>query len=804
MRTTELLQETKIYCYHCGDDCVSEQIISEERNFCCQGCKTVYEILQSSELGSYYDLEKTPGINPKVKDSSSFEYLELDSIQEQLFDFKNETIGKVQFYIPQIHCSACLWLLENLYKIHPSIHQSRVNFLKKEVYLTFNHTDLSLRALVELLASLGYEPSITLNQLNSERKKPLSKRLVYQVGLAGFAFGNIMLFSLPEYLGMDWGSDKTFVLWFGWLNLIFATPVAFYSGQDYFKSAWISIKRKRLNIDVPIALGVLVLYLRSAYEIISNTGAGYFDSLCGLLFYLLLGRIFQEKVYHQLAFERDYRSYFPLFLIKIVNGIESSIPIQDIAKGDRILIKNGELIPVDGYLIKGHANIDNSVPTGESDPIQKKIGEKIFAGGRQMGEAIEMEVIRPLSQSKLTRLWNDHATAQERYTHKDQVSFSELTDQISQWFTPIILLIALAAGIFHWPSGVGATVEVVTAVLIIACPCALALAAPFTFGHAMRFLGRKKFYLREAQVIEKMAKIKQIVFDKTGTLTYNQGGRIQYHGRKLNALEEFHIQKLMSQSNHPLSRSIAEKLPKSKAIIINDYEEIPAKGIKGEIEEVTYRLGSAKWLNTTAKNNTESSVYIEINGELVGYFSIASDFRQGLKPLLEKLEKHYKLSMISGDQSGQRKKLELYFPENTQLLFEQSPEDKLTYIKQLQEQGQNCMMVGDGLNDAGALLQSDVGVSIAEDINAFSPACDVILGAEKFKKLAAFLEFSRDSKKIVIASFVLSFLYNIVGLSFAVQGMLSPVFAAILMPLSSISVVGFVSIAVWWKQHKLN
>ncbi len=782
-------------CYHCGDDCLSDDILLEDKHFCCQGCKTVYEILQENDLCNYYDLEAQPGISPKSRSQSKFDYLEHQNIQDELLDYQDEQISKVQFYLPQIHCSSCLWLLENLYKLHQGVQTSRVNFLKKEIYLTFEHQQLSLRQLVELLASLGYEPSITLDQLKSERKKPISKRLIYQVGVAGFAFGNIMLLSLPEYFGFDERSLKEFSQWFSWLNLVIATPVAFYSGQDYFKSAWTSLKNKRLNIDVPIAIGVLVLYLRSFYEVAAQTGAGYFDSLCGLLFFLLIGRIFQEKIYHQLSFERDYRSYFPISINRLQKGEEESIPVQDIQKGDKIVIRNGELIPVDGYLIEGKANIDNSFATGESEPIEREIGSKLFAGGRQIGEAITLEVIRPLAQSKLTRLWSEYARRDESET--TQVSFSGLTDRISQWFTPIILLIALLAALYHLQFGISSAVEVATAVLIVACPCALALAAPFTFGHAMRYLGRLSCYLREATVMEQLAEVEHVIFDKTGTLTYGQNRKVTYVGKKLNQAEERLVQAILSQSNHPLSRIISDYLPTAEVNGVKNFQEMAGKGLAAESSLGSIRIGSASWLGQAQLEQLSSTVFIEIAGDVKGYFGVSNQYRKGLKTLLNKLKKSVKLSMISGDHSGQEKKLLQYFPSQASLLFEQSPEDKLNYIKELQEKKQHCMMVGDGLNDAGALLQSDVGVSIAENVNAFSPACDVILAAERFDLVDAILRFSRNCKKIVIVSFIISFLYNAIGLAFAVQGLLSPVFAAILMPISSITVVAFVSLAVW-------
>ncbi|MEQ8907817.1 MAG: heavy metal translocating P-type ATPase metal-binding domain-containing protein [Vicingaceae bacterium] len=798
MSQKTISKKTPTSCYHCGDDCLSTALKADDKVFCCQGCKTVYEILQSNDLCDYYELESKPGISPKTKSQKKFDYLEHESIIEELLDYQDDTISKVQFYLPQIHCSSCLWLLENLYKLNPAVQQSRVNFLKKEIYLTFNHHELSLRKLVELLASLGYEPSITLDQLKSERKKPISKRLLYQVGLAGFAFGNIMLLSLPEYFGFDERSLKEFASWFSWLNLALATPVAFYSGQDYFKSALTSLKNKRLNIDVPIAIGVLVLYIRSVYEVMSQTGAGYFDSLCGLLFFLLIGRIFQEKIYHQLSFERDYRSYFPISINKVEGGVEKSIPVQEIKKGDKIVIRNGELIPVDAYLIKGKANIDNSFATGESEPIEREIGSKLFAGGRQIGEAIILEVIRPLAQSKLTRLWSEHAARTE--TQTEQVSFSALTDKISQWFTPIILLIAGLSGLYHFQFGVGASIEVITAVLIVACPCALALAAPFTFGHAMRYLGRLSCYLREAAVIEQMAEIDLLIFDKTGTLTYGQNRKVNYLGEDLSEEEQESIQAILSQSNHPLSRIIASHLPIGEELKVTHFSEIAGKGLSGKTTVGSFRLGSASWLGEAQPNQLATSVFIELNGKVKGYFEVSNQYRKGLKSLLQKLSQHYQLSMISGDHAGQKEKLKGIFPKNSDLKFEQSPEDKLVYIKTQQAKDKQCMMIGDGLNDAGALLQSNVGVSIAENVNAFSPACDVILEADRFDLLAKILNFTKSCKRIVLISFVISFLYNAIGLAFAVQGLLSPVFAAILMPISSVTVVGFVSFAVWVKK----
>jgi len=660
----------------------------KEKYFCCNGCKTVYEILSQGDLCDYYRMEDKPGISMKSKSQNRFEYLENERVQEKLLSFKNETIGMVDFYLPQIHCSACLWLLENLHRLAPEVVSSRVNFLKKEIQIRFEHQYLSLRKLVELLSSLGYEPKITLDSIEQPKKKPLSRRLIFQVGMAGFAFGNIMLLSLPEYFGLDLESYNQFSGWFAWLNLLLATPVAFYSGQDYLKSAWHSLKQKRLNIDVPIALGVLVLYFRSLYEVVSHTGSGYFDSLCGLLFFLLLGRIFQEKIYHQLSFERDYRSYFPISVSKIIDRKEKETPINEIQKGDRILLRNGELIPVDAYLIKGEAKIDYSFVTGESLPVNQKIGDKIYAGGKQTGEAIELEAISALNQSKLTQLWVNYSESKSNTS-----TFSALTDRISRYFTPIILLIALASGLiqahfFDWSTAI----EVMSAVLIVACPCALALAAPFAFGHAIRFLGKKDCYLRDSKVIEEMADLRQVVFDKTGTLTAQEEPKISYHGSALNDFEQSVFRAVFEQSNHPLSRMLREKLSAVKKIQIDHFEELSGKGLMAVIEGKVYQAGSPKWLNYELAAGKDSLVVLAFEKEVLGYFKIEQQYRKGLENTLYRLAKNYKLALISGDQTGERTHLQDFFPKNSELHFNQSPEEKLKFIRRQQIKGEKVMM----------------------------------------------------------------------------------------------------------------
>ncbi|TXG35229.1 heavy metal translocating P-type ATPase [Seonamhaeicola maritimus] len=776
-------------CFHCGLDATSSEILYDDKSFCCNGCKTVYEIFSANDLTCYYDLQNAPGATPKEV-AGKYNFLENDKIVDQLLEFNNDDIQIVSLYIPHIHCSSCIWILENLNKLHPSVSSSIVNFGKKTVRITYNSEQLSLKNLVELLSSIGYEPYISLEDY-SVGKKRIDRSLIYKLGVAGFAFGNVMFLSFPEYfeVGEFWLEQYKHL--FRWLMFGFSLPVVFYSAQDYFISAYKGLRSKILNIDVPIALGALVLFVRSTAEIIFDAGSGFFDSLTGLIFFLLLGKFFQQKTYSFLSFERDYKSYFPIGITKInQEGKEESVQVYDIEKGDRLLIRNEELIPVDCILIKGKARIDYSFVTGESKTVTKKSGDKLFAGGKQIEGNIEVDVLNSVEQSYLTQLWSNDVFKKDK-----QLSFTTLTNRISKNFTITILLIALIATSYWLINDSSKALNVFTAVLIIACPCAIALSAPFTFGNILRILGKKKFYLKNASVIEQLAKINTIIFDKTGTITSNKEATISYEGETLSDLEESLLKSTLRGSNHPLSRSLYNLLADHDILTLDSYEEHIGKGIEAKHHEKNIKVGSAPFVGYSAVTSTlNTAVHVSTNNEYKGKFTFYNAYRKGLSKLFNLLKREYDLVILSGDNAGEKENLTKLLPPKAKLLFNQKPEDKLEYIKFHQSEGANVLMIGDGLNDAGALAQSNVGIAISENVNVFSPACDAILDASKFNELVNYLKVSKSAIKIIKWSFVLSFIYNIIGLYFAVTGQLAPVVAAILMPLSSISIVVFTTI----------
>lgn len=782
-----IAQETQ--CYHCGDELPKSPYVLDNKTFCCLGCQGVYQLLSSHDLSNYYAYNDVPGQTQK-NGAQHFEYLDEPGIAANLLDYSDERVSVITLYIPAIHCSSCIWLLEHLHKIKPTILQSRIDFLKKQVVITYKNQELSLRQLVETLSAIGYEPLISLQDVVKKQKSDHSERnLITKIAVAGFCFGNVMLLSFPDYFGIT-NLDQEFKSFFGWLNLAFSVPVVFYSGRDYFISAWNNLKNGILNLDFPLALGIAVMFIRSIAEILTNTGAGFVDTLCGLVFFLLVGKWMQQHTYHHLSFERDYRSYFPVAVTLMEKGRERPIPLNELSVGDRILIRSNEIIPADAILLKGDAEMDFSFVTGESLPVKKVLGEVVYAGGRQLSGALELEVVKPVSQSYLTQLWNNEAF----FGEKNRIR--TFSDRASKYFSIVLLSIAIAAAAFWFFKGdTTKAIASFTAVLIIACPCALALSSPFTLAAVLSIFDKNKFYLKNTAVVEELARINTYVFDKTGTITNPDATGFSFEGR-LSGEEKQLVNDLARNSGHPLSRELVKWLDRPAKYSVEKYMEKVGRGITGTVNGNTLKLGSASFLGLEiAATAPGAVVHIVINEQYHGFFCAQQQWRPGFKDLIFKLGKDADLHLLSGDQEQDKQSLVPFFPRTQQMHFKQSPQNKLDYIVKLQSSDRKVLMFGDGLNDAGALKQSDLGIAVTDNINNFSPGCDAILDGASFHKIPQFIRQAKDAVKVIHMSFAISLTYNALGLYFAVQGMLSPLIAAVLMPISTVTIILFTSIA---------
>ena len=800
INTKPLINRTAIQvpCYHCSETCEDNTFQADDKVFCCNGCKQVYLLLNENNLCNYYNLDKNPGIKAKGKFTSErFGYLDDPATISRLVEFNSDNKTNVVFQLPQIHCSSCIFLLENLHKINEGIITSQSNFQKKEVFIAFNPQLITLRKVVELLAFIGYEPSITLNDTRTKKPTTFNRQQINKIGVAGFCFSNIMMLSFPEYFSGGTLEQAGLKETFTWMNIALSLPVLFFSASGIFSSAWKGLRQNYLNIDAPIALAIIVTFARSYYEILSGNGAGYLDSGTGIIFFLLIGRWFQNKTYNSFSFDRNYKSYFPLGVTVIKDKVETNIPATQLQKANRIILRNEEMIPADSILIKGNANIDYSFVSGETTPVAKKTGDLIYAGGKQMGSAIELEIVKEVSQSYITQLWNNEIFNSNKNEDKSFIH------PWSRYFTLVLFAIAFCTILFWWRYDPSKILPSLTAVLIVACPCSLLLSATFTYGNMLRIFGKNKLYLKNAGVIESLAKINTIVLDKTGTITQNKSSKVIYEGTPLTAKELVAIKNIAKQSSHPLSKIIALSLTsKTETVLVEEFKEYAGRGLEGAVNNINVKMGSAGFINQfnpgIISYETGTHVHVMLNNVHMGRFTVSNQYREGIDDLASRLIKeNFELHILSGDNNSEKEKLVKIFDKNTQLLFNQSPQQKLDFIKALQNapvapsgvKGKNVLMLGDGLNDSGALMQSDVGIAVSDNTSQFSPACDAILDGTNVKLLDKFISFARSGKSIVTVSFILSILYNIVGLSFAVRGMLSPMVAAILMPASSISIV---------------
>ncbi|HLH54857.1 MAG TPA: heavy metal translocating P-type ATPase metal-binding domain-containing protein [Verrucomicrobiae bacterium] len=788
-------------CYHCGEPCRETQLVEDQKSFCCQGCLFVHDLLKENGMEQFYGLSRHPGVKVKApKRGNDWAYLDDPEIQNRLLDFSDGRTNRITFHVPGIHCVACVWLLENLFRLLPGIGKSEVNFPRRELSVRYEAQGIRLSQLVGLLVSIGYEPELNYARLDKPPARATHKRAWLQIGVAGFAFGNIMLFSLPAYLGMDKFSGPAFKTLFGYLGLVLAAPVLIYSAADYWRAAGLALRSRILTLEVPIALGLFALYSRSLFEVIWGRGEGYADSLAGLVFLLLCGRAFQQVTHERLAFDRDYKSFFPLSIKRLEERGERNVALSSLEVGDRVVVRNGELIPADSRLVSGCGLIDYSFVTGESEPVEKNPGDYLYAGGQQIGSRIEIQTVKPVSQSYLTSLWNHDAFAK-----KKREDLNTLTNRYSRRFTKIVIGIAITSALFWMLRGDASRgFKAFTSVLIVACPCALALAAPFALGTAQRALGKKQVYLKNIFVLERLAEVNAIVFDKTGTLTCSQGLEVRFEPGRfgqqcLSTDERAWVCALAAQSTHPHSRQIATALsnPTKAPAEIRDFAEVPGGGLKGRIAGHLVQLGSRTWLERLGIHvdphqlSQGSTSFVAIDGKPRGAFVFSNALRPQTEEAFADLGGRYELSLLSGDNERERSRFLALFGKGARLHFNQGPLEKLAFIQKLQEGGKRVMMVGDGLNDSGALRQSDVGVAVVERTGVFSPASDIILEAGNVARLEQILRFARSSTRVVRASFGISALYNAAGISIAAAGILSPLICAVLMPLSSLTVLLF-------------
>ena len=773
-------QQAVELCVHCGNECDASPFLFNQLPFCCNGCIQAYQLI-------HYAISCAPEENTQpllFKTKANWEELNLTELRKQFIQYEDKQRVVVVFRLPQVHCASCVYVLEHLNRLNPKIQSTTVNFSEKTIRAVLD-ADLPLSEFAATLDLVGYAPSllkeIEEDHVNKNHRKHRIKALV----ISGFCFGNIMLFSLPEYFNLSIQSDTSFVQFFRWAALIFSLPVFFYGSREFYRNAWAGIRVKYMHIDVPLVLSLFVAYGRSLYEVFSESGSGYFDSYTGIVFFMLVGRQFQEVKTDRLGLFTNFKSFFPISVKRKREGKLETIALTEIKPNDEIQIHTEEIIPFDGQLLSIDTSLDYSFVTGESHWVEVLQNEMVFSGARNMGPTILLRVEKTIDQSQLGSMWNNQAKQNESI---EKLSF---THRVAKWFTLILILLSVTAFLYWIPTSSQRAFQALTTALIVACPCALLLSHTFATGNASRIVSELGIWVKNGFVWDQLAKIRQIYFDKTGTLTNTQTPQVNWFGKELGQIENQIISTLCSQSIHPVSQVIYNYLNIHDILFMEEIKEMPGQGIVGRFQDETYELKKSEHGTGFYKNN-----------RLLGEFHITFALRDGIKESLKALEMHYQLGMLTGDNNKDQQRISHLFPNSAALHYAVTPIEKQALIMEANQENATAYF-GDGLNDTGALIEAAVGFSVRDAHERYTPAADILFPGNQMYRVHQFFAFSKRVKQVIQLSFIFSLVYNFIGLSFALTGTLSPLIAAILMPVSTITIILITTIGIRISFHNL-
>lgn len=788
------LTSTHVPCFHCSletSNPIFENSDTEnKRPFCCNGCKTVYHIIKEGDLEKYYQLKQDAQIkdpSPVISSKENYKHFDDENFkQEYVTVDPTDGTMEISLFLEGVHCIACLWLIENTPQILGSIHSAQLDFdnslaifrLKKGAKLS----DLGVT-----LNKLGYIPHSIKNDDELRALKIKEERdYLIKLGIAMACMGNIVLFSISIYAGLEGAlKDK-----FEWLSFVISLPVLLFCAIPFYKSAYASLRRKRFNIDLPISIALIAGGIGGLYSLLSGVGETYFDSLTSLVFLLLLSRYALLKI-KQKGVNNSSLEYFSSFgSVTVITdeGHEESMMAKYLTPGKTILLKNGDMIPADGEVIEGIGYINTSLLTGESNPIKAKPGSKIFSGTQIISGEFKITSEFVGEHTKLGRI------LKEVNKEKGKLSpIASLSEKISQYFVALVMLTSASIAIYFYMHGDTAEgmMRALT-LLIITCPCALALATPLALTSAIQKLSAKGIIIRSEESIEKLAKAKEIFLDKTGTLTK---GLFQVTNWDSMDGEDYHdiVWTLEVKAQHPIAQSLKNFIQSKiepNELNLKDWKEVPGKGVIGTIGDDEYiikKYSSCDALSTTIalyKNDT-AVLKIQLKDNL------RPDSIQSIKDL-ERLG--LETALVSGDsQENVENVAHLLGIKKENTFYQVTPKDKLELVKKTPL----SIMVGDGANDAMALKEAEIGIAVKGSIDISLQAADIYLSKLGVAPIVDVIKISREALNVIKRNMLFSLLYNLIGAALAITGYINPLWAAVLMPISSITVL--LSTAMWKK-----
>jgi Cu2+-exporting ATPase len=809
-------------CFHCGlavDESARETatIAGREREFCCTGCKSVCEAIFAAGLEGFY--KRTPEgeiFGPPPEPPKDLAVFDLDAVQEEFTDTAGET-REINLLVEGIHCAACVWLIEKGLCAMPGVEEARVNLTGRRLRVRWDNGRLQLSRILRRLADLGYaaapfDPESAEGAIGRE-----NRAMLYRMAWAGFAMMNLMWISIALYAGADRGEFRGL---FQWLGFLIATPTLLYSGAPFFRGALSGLRSGHLSMDLPIAIGVTTTYVYSLYVTlgISRIGDVYWDTVVNFLFVILVGRyleaISRRKAVASTQRLLDLQPKVATRLDGEVGETESVVPVRALKLGERVLVRPGERIPVDGEVISGGSGVDESMLTGESRPVAKTLGDQVVAGTINGAGVLTVRVGALLRETALGRIIRLVEDAQA-----SKAPIQRLADRIVPWFVAATLGLATLTFLIWMRVDVEVAVMAATAVLIITCPCAFGMATPMAVAVATGLAASRGILVKNGAVLERLSSIDHFVFDKTGTLTLGRptvtglasapGGWRRLDGPDDLTPEERDVlgvlQALERLSEHPIAAAILDLCERAGigriAAPVDAVEVAPGLGIKGHVEGVEILAGSREWLIRNGvqpwPDGEEQSagpsglVHCARAGQEVLRLGVADPLRPDAARVIGRMrERGIRVTLLTGDRHETAEAIAAQLGGGIEVIAEVMPEDKDRVIAELQCDGHRVAMVGDGVNDAPALVRADVGIAMGSGTDVSIASADIVLMSSELGRVEEAARLSRRTLRTIRQNIGISVVYNLIMVPLAMAAVITPLIAAISMPLSSLAVIG--------------
>jgi len=778
-------------CTHCHLEFDESVMIKEpekpELNFCCNGCQGVYHLLKDDGLDSFYDkLGKNKLSKPLAigDDSSNFD---MESFVSRYIKITEEGFNRVDLIIEGIHCAACIWLNEKVLNEMPGIVEININFTNNKAKIIWDEDIIKLSQIIDKIRSIGYN-AYPYNRTDSEIKATKNKKDFFlRMSIAIFASMNIMMIDVAKYTGYFTGIDPEMLRMIHMAEFIFASPVLFYSGWIFFRGAYYGLKNKIINMDFLVSAGASLTYIYSLYVLFGGAGDSYFDSVAMIITFVLVGKYLEVLGKKSAVDTMDkIKSQIPLEATIIVEDSKKVVSLDEINIDDIIEVKTGEKACVDGIVISGYSSFDESSISGESLPLSKKIGDKIFSGTINTEAVIRYKATKNYANSTL-----NHIVELLEDSLNSKPKIEDTTQSMSKYFSIMILSLALGTffGWFFYEGSFENSLIIGISVIIIACPCALALATPIASLIGISWLTKEGLLFKEAKFIETFSKIDAIVFDKTGTLTT---GKLSVKAIPLSLTKDElnMLYSLSDSSTHPVSIAIKQYLETSyenlKHLELENIEQIPAFGIQAFYNDNVIYGGKLE-------NNIEYTTTIyhfTVNDKLLATFELEDQLRDDALETIQYFKnENIKTVLCSGDNEITVSKIAEEVGVDHHFA-QMSPIAKADYIRNLRDSGKIVVMVGDGINDSLALSRADISIAMGNGADIAIAISDIVILNDQLSGITKSYYISNRTFKFIKQNLMISLLYNIVTIPIAMAGFIIPLAAALSMSLSSLLVVG--------------